>query len=74
MLCYYEYVNQLQCCSNCGGGLFGDAGIRKWISNFESKRASQDTSQTRTNDASQSKVQFPSNISFFGVDLIIRRQ
>ena len=34
-------------------------------SNFARKRASQDTSQTRTNDPSQSKVQFPSNISFF---------
>ena len=30
---YYEYVNQLQCCSNCGGGLFGDA----WNSKKEFK-------------------------------------
>ena len=47
----YDYVNQLQCCSNCGGGLFSDAQIMdngQWSPNFARKRASQDTSQTRT--------------------------
>ena len=30
--------------------------------------------QTHAEKRDSSKVQFPSNISFFGVDLIIRRQ